>query len=261
MPQITLARSLMIGLFVLVVSGCGDTNPDATFDSETGQHFGSWSPLTSPLTHTSAGQADLDTCADCHGQDFAGGISGVTCRNCHINTGNTVSCAQCHGYPATTPAHPPHRSLGLSCLDCHVNTVGTSNHNSTFVDVAINAAYNAKSGAATFNLGPPRTCSGVSCHGGQDTPDWAAVDSIDVDTQCDACHDRGNGEYNSYASGEHIKHIDDEGAVCVDCHSPTRLAGVHFNGLNTPGMEQAAATFHANLDYEGNWKKCSTPCH
>jgi len=257
MPQITLARSLIIGLFVLVASGCGDTNPDATFDSETGQHLANWSPLTSPLTHTSAGQADLDTCTDCHGQDFEGGISGVTCRNCHINTNGTLSCSQCHSYPETAPAHTPHRLPNVSCLDCHVNTVGTSSHNSGFIDVELNAAYNAASGTATF---AGSTCSGASCHGGQTTPSWT-TGGIDVATQCDACHAFNNGEYNTYASGEHDKHVNDKNYACTACHDPARLAGVHFNGLNTPGMEQAAATFYANLDYPGNWDECSTPCH
>jgi predicted CxxxxCH...CXXCH cytochrome family protein len=124
------------------------------------------------------------------------------------------------------------------------------------VQVSI-AGFNAKSGAASFSAAG-KTCSNVSCHGGQVTPRWD-TGSIDVNTQCTACHSSSTTQYNSDVSGEHKKHVTDKKYTCFECHDTTKLATVHFNDLATTAMTQAEQTIVTNLNYDGS--SCSFTCH
>jgi predicted CxxxxCH...CXXCH cytochrome family protein len=120
-------------------------------------------------------------------------------------------------------------------------------------------AYNAKSGTVMYDAASS-TCSKVSCHGGQTTPSWLAGATIDVNTQCTACHAFGTGEYNSFSSGEHDFHVNTEHFPCTRCHDTTKLAVNHFTGLNTQAMEgPASATLNSSLNYNGS--SCAPLCH
>jgi predicted CxxxxCH...CXXCH cytochrome family protein len=106
-------------------------------------------------------------------------------------------------------------------------------------NAAFLATYNAESGASSFLAGS-FTCTNVSCHGGQATPNWR-TGAIDPNTQCTSCHAQGTAQYNSYDSGEHDKHVNDEGLSCTQCHNTATLAGNHFTTLSTPAMEGPAS--------------------
>jgi predicted CxxxxCH...CXXCH cytochrome family protein len=119
------------------------------------------------------------------------------------------------------------------------------------------SAYNAESGAAVRNT--DGTCSTVSCHGGQTTPLWSGG-TIDVNTQCTACHAAGTNEYNSFNSGEHTVHVITQGIACTSCHDTVKLAVNHFTTLNTSSMEgPASATLNSSLTYTGG--SCTPACH
>lgn len=175
----------------------------------------------------------------------------------------TGACDSCHGqppsgssFPNMAGAHGVHTGLpgiGTVCDNCH--TGGT--HNS-WVDLGFPAKWNAKSGAAIDNL--DGTCSNISCHGGQNTPEWTAG-TINVDTQCRSCHTYGTTQYNSYVSGEHRKHVTDKGLNCVVCHDTAKLQSGHFGNLSTAAFEQnPSATIKTSLSYNGG--TCQTPgCH
>jgi hypothetical protein len=77
---------LMAGL--AAAAGCGDSNPQATFDPDAGQHAAGWLPSG----HAAAAGANIASCESCHGSQLDGGISGVRCDTCHIG--------------GTTSAHP-----------------------------------------------------------------------------------------------------------------------------------------------------------
>jgi predicted CxxxxCH...CXXCH cytochrome family protein len=118
------------------------------------------------------------------------------------------------------------------------------------------SGYNAQSGTASYDAGSG-TCSKVSCHGGQNTPDWFSG-SINLNTQCNECHSMGS-EYNSFSSGKHKKHVQDKGHPCRECHDTSKLQAVHFNDLGTPQMNQAAQTILDELNYNG--ESCLFTCH
>jgi len=103
----------------------------------------------------------------------------------------------------------------------------------------------------------------VSCHGGVTTPVWGSG-SINVDTQCTSCHIYGTAlatpEYNSFYSGEHDFHVNEENISCTQCHDTTALAVDHFTALHTTTMEgPASATVLNSLGYSGG--SCTPYCH
>ena len=211
--------------------------------------------------------SDPTSCQECHGASFNGG-SGPACSMCHT-AGlplTALNCTSCHSappagtvYPNTDGGHTVHNLLtGVTgaCTICHQGAgTLTAKHYDTVVDVAF-SGYNASSGTASYDAGSD-TCSKVSCHGGKDTREWFSG-SINVNAECDLCHSSG-GEYNSYISGEHRKHVQGEGHPCTECHDTSKLQTVHFNDLGTPQMNQAAQTIRDELNYNGQY--CLFTCH
>ena len=137
-------------------------------------------------------------------------------------------------------------------------------------DVVLLMTYDAKTGVAAYNAAGD-TCSKVSCHGGKTTPTWL-TGSLDVNTQCDSCHELGTAaqtpEYNSYYSGRHSTHV--SRAECSVCHDVSKLVTEHFIGLNTPGFEGGPASTIADvIGYDAGASTCSpdpndpnlTGCH
>jgi predicted CxxxxCH...CXXCH cytochrome family protein len=134
------------------------------------------------------------------------------------------------------------------------------------VDVAfLGTTYNVKSGgSATYNVAG-FSCSNISCHGGQTTPNWQSG-TINVNTQCTACHAYGTTQYNSYNSGQHYLHLIDPNngpqpkLICTNCHDTTKLTTSHFTKLNTSVMEgPASATILNTVNYNGT--SCNPSCH
>jgi predicted CxxxxCH...CXXCH cytochrome family protein len=153
------------------------------------------------------------------------------------------NCTACHGqppsgssFPNTAGAHASHVALPSISKDCGVCHAGAP-HDSQ-VQVFIDARFDAESGAAAYN--GDGTCSNVSCHGGQTTPDWW-TGAIVVDTQCSSCHASGTSQYNSYFSGRHSLHLR-QGFACTVCHNTGTLQNDHFSNLATPEFEQSPAT-------------------
>jgi predicted CxxxxCH...CXXCH cytochrome family protein len=141
-------------------------------------------------------------------------------------------------------------SINNNCASCHAGAA----HNSR-VDLGVAASFNAKSGTATVNAN--MTCANISCHGGQTTPAWQ-TGSIAVDTQCTSCHASGTSQYNSYASGQHSRHIG-KGYACTVCHSTSKLATGHFTNLATSTFEQdPAATIGGGGTSVGSYTPSAT---
>jgi predicted CxxxxCH...CXXCH cytochrome family protein len=135
-------------------------------------------------------------------------------------------------------------------------------------DAAFTATYNAKTGASSFDNSAALSCSNVSCHGGQTTPNWQ-TGALDVTTQCTNCHVSGTSQYNSYNSGEHTRHLNAFGTsstTCKYCHNTATLAVNHFTALATSAMEgPASATIGGAGTLVTTWnpvtKSCTPTCH
>ena len=244
----------------------------------TSVHPASWTDIYA--THgpyslpTNSGTASCEN-QYCHGPALAGvSNSGSGCKTCHDwpFTPGSVKCGGCHAippagtrYPNIAGRHAVHTAItgtsSASCNACHNGSDGASGtilHYDGILDVSVQPTYNAQSGAATFQTAS-NTCSNVSCHGGKTTPNWR-TGAINVNTQCTACHAYGTAQYNSFSSGEHDKHVNQEGIACTSCHDTNLLATNHFTKLNTSIMEgPASSTIKASIQYNGT--SCANPCH
>ena len=193
-------------LFALTACGSGNSSFAPTTDSS-GNHPANWN-----RTHKATAATSPASCTSCHGRDLAGGISNVSCMSpnpinglsCHatlpVVAGQAVvTCVSCHGglpsgptgviAPNRAGAHAKHLALnGVTCAACHNGAgSGTVLHADGTTNVLFTAAFNAKTGAASFNN---NRCSSTSCHGGQTTPDWY-TGAITVATGCLSCHKQG----------------------------------------------------------------------
>jgi predicted CxxxxCH...CXXCH cytochrome family protein len=230
-------------------------------------HPTSW--ITGSYTHTTTDTGNASVCAQCHTNGANSPIAppsppaaSGTAPGCFNNTlcHTTPTCGSCHGIPPSGTAFPDvagghavHTGLGayITCDTCHAGAgSGTALHQNGTVDVSIDPTYNAKSGAAIYNTSNV-TCSNISCHGGQTTPNWQ-TGTINVNTQCTSCHTSGTSQYNSYYSGHHSTHVNGEGFACTVCHDTTKLAVNHFTSLNTLFTEAtASATINSAINFNG----------
>ncbi len=175
----------------------------------------------------------FSTCQSCHGDDFAGGKSGVSCLSCH--SAGPTSCATCHGQPPPSGGHVAHvngTQLGhkLDCAECHQKPARWDDPGHLFA-----ADGNVKS-TAGVELGPlagtgatwdreSASCSSVYCHGAGFTdskatnthPVWAAGQS---QASCGTCHGLPPASHASTAS-------------CDTCHGAVTD---HANRLLTPAL-------------------------
>lgn len=179
---------MLLSLFVMALSGCGDKNSQAGFDSTTGVHAANWLPAG----HKDTARANIASCTGCHGQDLSGGIVHVSCTQCHLGNalsvhpvlwgnfayafhadyvganGNlTCATAVCHGTDLLGVANS-----GPSCaINCHMaGTAQAPQKHAWIADttaenitghVAYFAAFN---GAISFS-----PCRNDACHGGAGT--------------------------------------------------------------------------------------------
>lgn len=231
-------------------------------EDRTKVHMLAWYPDVQVNHRSYANANGAASCANlsCHGTTLTGvALSGPSCSSCHTWPFTSASCGTCHGlppagtaFPDTAGRHAAHTVLGsyINCATCHSGAgSGTALHQNGISDVINDTTYNAESGAASFNAAAD-TCSNVSCHGGQTTPNWL-TGTISVNTQCTSCHASGTAQYNSYSSGRHTLHVD-RNIACTVCHDTVKLAVNHFTTLNTSVMEgPASATTAAALNYNG----------
>ena len=237
---------------------------------------------TVDTSHVLSSLNDNTSCSGCH---ITGGTD-PTCNSCHNPGGPNMvldTCDSCHASPPDSVAavgnnrpnregaHTEHNALPKVvniCATCH-NGAGTDTlfHYDTLepADVVFLNTYDAKTGTAGYDPAGD-TCSKVSCHGGQTSPIWL-TGSLDVNTQCESCHELGTAaqtpEYNSYYSGRHSTHV--SRADCSVCHDVGKLATDHFIGLNTPVFEgDPALTIADAIGYDAGASTCSTNlagCH
>ncbi|NVN98921.1 MAG: CxxxxCH/CxxCH domain-containing protein [Geobacteraceae bacterium] len=300
MSQINIGKFIGILLLTASLSACGDASTNSQV-SQTMPHPSGWT--------TSHKSANLASCVECHGEDLGGGISRISCMSptavsgfiCHATNpvNNPVGCISCHGadpygpYGSTAPnrkfAHSKHTLLIPACKSCHPNAgSGTPNHaratatggvRSAFVHIT--SSYKAKSYLSYGYNQSTGTCSGVSCHGGQDSPVWSSG-TIAMVTDCLLCHQQGankyDPQYNSFYSGNyslvspplnlHTSHIG-RGALCTDCHNIGILTDYakHFSGIGINNFTNPGATIGGGFptkvgNYDTVQQKCSnTTCH
>ena len=118
----------------IAVTGCigchRDTvNADGTINVASGMHVngrvdggghpvGWYDPANPPGAHGPGANGGLSNCTSCHGTDFGGGTSGVSCNACHATSGHPnwqTECTFCHG-SATRAADATFPNVGTGTV-------------------------------------------------------------------------------------------------------------------------------------------------
>ncbi|MEI6972212.1 MAG: hypothetical protein WCL44_11945 [bacterium] len=226
----------------------------------------SWLDRKLATFHGIPAAQNLAQCAACHGNDYQGGTSGVSCYRCHF--GPSGSKAPAGG--GWTHGTAPHSSLGAheavcsechdldrsygngpaSCHDCHESSVTHQTGSSWLLP----------GNHAQQSIGNRSSCLG--CHdlkngGGKATPSCQSCHTVSDPPMsigaCSSCHSSSPG------TGRHSKH---RSVSCGACHdgfgtgslqhyypSPSRPADVKFK-YSSAGD---------NITYNGS--SCSGVCH
>lgn len=183
-----------------------------------------------------------DNCISCHGSDFSGGITSVSCNDCHIvhpegfadstialphfeflrNNGFKLEeCRVCHQEDYSGGL------TGVSCMQCHVSAEG------------------------------PEACN--TCHG----------DFNDVTKPYPPRAVNGSKDETYAGVGAHIHHLTDSGirvaAECVDCHKVPENYADEGHIDDTPGAELNFSLFvspNGEAEYNHENNLCSNVyCH
>ena len=244
-------------------------------------HDASWMAWGSPTHHAASANLSLVACQVCHGQDLAGGFTGISCAQCHGATWKT-SCTMCHGGTENASSAPPRATYlntadpirvgahtvhvdgpaggqGYACEVCHVvpaDALSPGHIDGPIATVTFGGV--AKQGGLepTFDRASA-TCATTYCHGGtlkggtHVSPDWTKT--ADTETACGSCHGVPPPAPHP-AVGSDL-------AGCSTCHpSSVNTAGglmrppvglhldgkVDFQNVHGPEwMDQANSAFHA----------------
>jgi hypothetical protein len=194
-------------LLVFTLSGCGDKSSQGVFSADSGGvHLAGWLPAG----HRAAAAAGIESCTECHGGDFSGGISRVSCTRCHLGNqqsvhplawGNLVyarhpdyvikngtsACANiyCHGANLAGVV-----SSGPSCTRCHIGG-----------QLAVHP-----SGVETWLPQPP----GIP--GAKPAPAGSHGAYVKQFASTASCQ-------NAVCHGANLKGVDQSGLSCQACHS------------------------------------------
>ena len=167
--------AVLLLLLVLSLAGCGSPSGSSSFNPDSGRHPAGWLPSG----HKTGALAGLESCTQCHGADYAGGISRISCTSCHIgnqnsihptqwgpfgfilhagyvntNTNSTCANALCHGAQLNGAG-----GTGPSCTSCHMGGVASMHPLWGTPDYAMHRTYLKNNGNDTLG------CANARCHG------------------------------------------------------------------------------------------------
>ncbi|HET7503485.1 MAG TPA: CxxxxCH/CxxCH domain-containing protein [Kofleriaceae bacterium] len=184
-------------------------------------------------------------CAQCHGDDFAGGTAKKSCLTCHAQ--GPTACVTCHGDGPTSNAHLVHRQVAqLACSECHPvpatwDAEGHILRNGVANTQPATVAFGARA-ALTLDpadrAGPPTyadgRCSNVYCHGDvlhaaggtAPAPRW---DDSTAPGACNRCH-----------GAPPPSHAQDR---CEICHPP---GAPHIDGVVQVGRVPGCSGCHGD---------------
>jgi predicted CxxxxCH...CXXCH cytochrome family protein len=194
-------------------TSAGNIHPNGWTDSTSADFHGKWISITG---------WDMHPCQKCHGKDYAGGITNVSCTKCHTNSDGPENCTTCHGGENIAPpkdlsgsmsesspgvgAHQAHLVEGgispvIACAECHsvpesFSSAGHIDPTNAGAQVVFNGGLAA---TPTGDIVPnpafnPNTlrCENTYCHGNftngnrTNAPLWN--DTGGTQAACGTCH-------------------------------------------------------------------------
>lgn len=212
---------------------------------------------------------ELDTCKECHGSDFRGGKSDVSCYACHAH--GPLACNACHGDAESSAppkdlsgardstsigvgAHRAHVTDGplhkaYDCSACHVTPAAVKDDGHYLSDGEVDLSP-AEVGFSGSPGKEPRWdhdsagCSNSYCHAPASAADTAATRPAPVWTEVDA----GYGACGACHGLPPSSHADDR---CEVCHAQNYNGGALVVGLHANGKVEIG---------DGRGSGCSA-CH
>ncbi len=188
---------LILVAIALTLAACSELRDDLPPVTPTALkvHPSGWTQVSSLDFHGKAIRAnnwEMGNCQTCHGGEYRGGVSGVSCRTCHTAAAGPENCSTCHGGANNAPprdlsgntavtvrgvgAHQTHvlgttRARQVSCLECHLVPGGM--YDPGHVDTPLPAEINFSgtlSSKTTAGVTPAYntqtvSCSSTYCHG------------------------------------------------------------------------------------------------
>jgi predicted CxxxxCH...CXXCH cytochrome family protein len=271
----------------------GTVNADGTLNLAGGLHLNGAVDVNrahpdgwaDPAQHGRAAKRDLASCTACHGADYGGGTTGVSCNACHGGTAWQSNCTFCHGtkvaaYTAAdlTKAAPPlgtqgetattARAVGahqahlaggaiagaVGCAECHAVPADLGHLDGaaqvTFGDAA------RRDGAAPAWSGT--TCASTYCHGSiagaaAPAPVWTST----AGTTCASCHLPQSGSGTSTYSGRHYLHVSSKAISCATCHGTGYTASAVAPATHVDGTRQLQPI----VGWNAASRSCAPGCH
>ena len=242
-----------------------------------GGHPNDYADDDSDKSHgTDVASGGLEACAVCHGDDYQGGKSGVSCYTCHaggpsghpngwtdassdnyhgkkVLDDGWAACATCHGEDYKGGIS------GSSCYACHLGPGGHPNGYSDDDSENFHGEDVEESGIAAC-----ATCHGEDFKGGISG------------TSCYTCHLGAGGHPSDYADDDsenfHGEEVEDSGiTACAVCHGDDYRGGTsgvscyscHGGG---PGghpdgwLSESSDNYHGKVLVEEGWEDCQD-CH
>lgn len=218
----------LLTLVLAFGSGCSELRTDLPTDSPglLKVHPEGWSRTSSANFHGNTirqNKWDMSICQTCHGREYSGGVSGVSCQTCHTAPGGPEACNTCHGGVNNAPprdlsrntavtargvgAHQTHvlgtsRADANQCSECHLvpGSVYATGHVDTPspAEVVFGGFVSSKSTPGltpTYNT-QTSTCANTYCHGNfkNGNPTNAMVWNVfsSSSTACGTCHGNPN---------------------------------------------------------------------
>jgi hypothetical protein len=264
------AYSVLFLLVALAVfGGCSSPNKEpSSFDLSTGRHAADWA---SPSVHGAwvKEQADgFQSCQECHGSDYTGGISATACFSCHgvsaphpeapwrgsrthtsTNPGNAAVCAQCHTNGQNSSLQPT--TPGTGAPGCFNNTLchGQLGHAAGWSDPTQHGtAAKAANGFSGCEV----------CHGTNFTGSGSAVSCLNT-AGCHGASVSSPHPATPWRGGTYTHTSTDESnaPVCAQCH----LNGQNLTSIAPPTPAPAgtapgcfnATLCHAQAGHPNGW--------
>jgi hypothetical protein len=272
----TSSAVLAAAILAALTLGCDSVPVDAA----SGVHPSGWAD---PTAHGATAEQDLSACTSCHGADFDGGMSGVSCNACHGSAGWREDCTFCHGAP------PAGHASG-ACGSCHTGYTESSANGALHMNGTVDASGGHGAGwtakdqhgytANRNGLASCRACHGADLAGGSGgTPSCSSCHSAGWSNDCTFCHgtagvraspplDReGRTARANVSVGAHERHATSSlssAIACAACHAarddvvtdPAHVDGgpaeVAFSGVAAGGTYTRLSATDAT---------CATWCH
>ncbi len=201
-------KTIVGALFILVMLSITCSENQDTL--KVGTHPAEWNNPGSPEFHGKViNETGLGSCQSCHGDNFTGGESGISCYTCHSDYPHPSSFNE----PLSPLFHGQYIRASLlwdvaACQSCHGDNYGGET-----------SGVSCKSSGCHTGLAGPEACN--TCHGDFSDPGHIAPPE-DLNK---------NSSYTAIGVGAHQMHVRETTVTvpytCSACHPP-------LNGFNDP---------------------------